>query len=195
MDDARLEALLFPHAPPLVTRHAEPDFAHLHQELKRKGVTLQLLWEEYAAAHPGQAYRYSQFCLLFMRFQGSLKRSMRQVHRAGDKLFIDYSGDKVAMINTFDRKHRSSSAESAARPAASLSMSFSVGHFVRSVPTSATTTTCKTLYSVCAGKVVRSLPPHIWARMPRRSLIWGALTPGRLRDLEDCHARRAHRRH
>ena len=51
MDDARLEALLFPRAPPRVTRHAEPDFAHLHQELKRKGVTLQLLWEEYAVAH------------------------------------------------------------------------------------------------------------------------------------------------
>ncbi len=99
MDDAKLEALLFPRAPPLVTRHVDPDFAHLHQELKRKGVTLQLLWEEYAVAHPGQAYRYSQFCLRFRRFQDSLKRSMRQVHRAGDKLFIDYSGDKVAIIN------------------------------------------------------------------------------------------------
>ncbi len=82
MDDAKLEALLFPRAPPLVTRHIEPDFGHLHQELMRKGVTLQLLWEEYAVAHPGQAYRYSQFCLLFKRFHGSLKRSMRQVHRA-----------------------------------------------------------------------------------------------------------------
>jgi hypothetical protein len=51
MDDGKLEALLFPRAPPLVTRHVEPDFAHLHQELKRKGVTLQLLWEEYAVAH------------------------------------------------------------------------------------------------------------------------------------------------
>ena len=57
MDDAQLEALLFPRGPPLVTRHAEPDFAHLYQELKRRGVTLQLLWEEYAEAHPGQGYR------------------------------------------------------------------------------------------------------------------------------------------
>jgi transposase len=46
MDDAKLEAVLFPRTAPLVGRHAEPDFAHLHQELKRKGVTLQLLWEE-----------------------------------------------------------------------------------------------------------------------------------------------------
>ena len=52
MDDAQLEALLFPHTPPLVTRHAQPDFAQLHRELKRKGVTLQLLWEEYACRPP-----------------------------------------------------------------------------------------------------------------------------------------------
>ena len=97
LDDAQLEALLFSRARPLVAQYVEPDFAPLHQELKRKGVTLQLLWEEYAAAHPGQAYRYSQFCLLFKRFQGSLKRSMRQAHRAGDKLFIDYSGHTVAI--------------------------------------------------------------------------------------------------
>ena len=99
MDEARLEALLFPHAAPALERHAAPDFAHLHQELKRKGVTLQLLWEEYAEAHAGQAYRYSQFCLLYRGFAQSLKRSMRQVHRAGDKLFIDYSGDTVPIIN------------------------------------------------------------------------------------------------
>src|SRR5437867_4444170 len=49
LDDAQLEALLFPRAPPLVTRHAEPDFAHLHQELKRKGVTLQL--PDWIASH------------------------------------------------------------------------------------------------------------------------------------------------
>jgi transposase len=100
LDDAQLEALLFPRARALVAQYVEPDFAQLHQELKRKGVTLQLLWEEYAAAHPGQAYRYSQFCLLFKRFQGRLKRSMRQVHRAGDKLFIDYSGHTVGIIDS-----------------------------------------------------------------------------------------------
>jgi transposase len=99
MDEARLEALLFPHAAPAVERRATPDFAHLHQELKRQGVTLQLLWDEYTTTHAGQAYRYSQFCLLYHRFAQSLKRSMRQVHRAGDKLFIDYSGDTVPVID------------------------------------------------------------------------------------------------
>jgi len=97
-DDAALEALLFPHSRVLVTAYAPPDFELIHQELKRKGVTLQLLWEEYSAAHPGGAYRYSQFCVHYHRFRDSLKRSMRQVHRAGDKLFIDYSGHTVPII-------------------------------------------------------------------------------------------------
>ena len=49
LDDAALEALLFPHSPALVAAYAPPDYALIHQELKRKGVTLQLLWEEYSA--------------------------------------------------------------------------------------------------------------------------------------------------
>jgi len=106
MDDAQLEALLFPRAAPHVERHAAPDFAQVHQELKRKGVTLTLLWEEYAAAHAGHAYRYSQFCWLYHRFVASLKRSMRQVHRAGDKLFIDYSGQTVALIDALSGEIR-----------------------------------------------------------------------------------------
>jgi transposase len=79
--------------------YAQPDYAHVHQELKRKGVTLQLLWEEYASAHGEQAYRYSQFCEHYKRFCGSLARSMRQVHRAGEKLFIDYSGTGIEVID------------------------------------------------------------------------------------------------
>ena len=99
LDDAALEALLFPHAPARATSYADPDFALIHQELKRKGVTLQLLWEEYRAAHPEGAYRYSQFCWHYGRFRERLKRSMRQVHRAGDKLFIDYSGHTLPLID------------------------------------------------------------------------------------------------
>src|SRR5436190_2711798 len=55
LDDAQLEALLFPHALARPTSYAAPDFALIHQELKRKGVTLTLLWEEYRAAHPDGA--------------------------------------------------------------------------------------------------------------------------------------------
>ena len=99
LDDAALEARLFPRAPALVAIHAPLDCGYLHQEMKRPGVTLTLLWEEYAHAHPGQAYGYSQFCLIYKTFRQSLKRSMRQIYRAGDKIFIDYSGDKAAIIN------------------------------------------------------------------------------------------------
>jgi predicted transcriptional regulator len=98
LDEAALERLLFPQ---VVQReqYTHADYAHVHQELKRKGVTLQLLWEEYHAAHGERAYRYSQFCWHYQRFQGSLARSMRQTHRAGEKLFIDYSGDTVPVIS------------------------------------------------------------------------------------------------
>lgn len=99
IDEAALEALLFTRATPAVERRAAPDLAHVHQELKRKGVTLMLLWQEYAAAHAGQAYGYSQFCLRYHRFAASLKRSMRQMHRAGEKLFIDYAGQTVPIID------------------------------------------------------------------------------------------------
>ena len=99
LDDAALEARLFPRAPGLVAAHAPPDCGYLHQEMKRPGVTLMLLWEEYAHAHPGQAYGYSQFCLLYKTFRQSLQRSMRQIYPAGEKIFIDYSGDKVTIID------------------------------------------------------------------------------------------------
>jgi len=98
LDDSALEALLFSKAPAPAGGYALPDFGHLHQELKRKGVTLMLLWEEYAAAHPEGAYRYSQFCSHYGRFREALKRSMRQVHRAGEKLLIDYCGSTVPIV-------------------------------------------------------------------------------------------------
>ena len=106
-DDAALEALLFAHPAAPAGGYAAPPFAHIHQELKRKGVTLMLLWEEYVAAHPEGAYRYSQFCWHYGRFRDRLKRSMRQVHRAGDKLFIDYSGDTLPIIDAASGEMRS----------------------------------------------------------------------------------------
>jgi transposase len=100
LDEAALERLLFPtSAPTSVPRYALPDGAYIHRELSRKGVTLQLLWEEYRAAHGERAYRYSQFCERYRAFRSRLARSMRQVHKAGDKLFIDYSGDTQSVID------------------------------------------------------------------------------------------------
>jgi len=98
LDERALEGLLFRQTAPRED-YAQPDFPYVHQELKRKSVTLQLLWEEYHATRGERAYRYSQFCVHYQRFRGGLARSMRQVHRAGEKLFIDYSGDTVAVID------------------------------------------------------------------------------------------------
>lgn len=78
-----------------------PDYGQVHLELRGKGVTLMLLWQEYCGQWAEDAalkpYRYSQFCENYRRFARTLKRSMRQVHRAGDKLFIDYAGPTVAL--------------------------------------------------------------------------------------------------
>src|ERR1700728_710503 len=98
LDEAGLEGLMY-RKPAPAERYAQPDYAVVHQELKRRGATLQLLWEEYEKAYGGSAYRYSQFCLHYHEYRGRLARSMRQVHRAGEKVFIDYSGDTVAVID------------------------------------------------------------------------------------------------
>jgi transposase len=76
-----------------------PDFAKIHQELKRKGMTLMLLWQEYTAAHAPAAYQYTRFCVLYREWRAKLKTSMRQTHRAGEKMFVDYSGQTVPIIN------------------------------------------------------------------------------------------------
>ncbi|MDQ0038502.1 transposase [Variovorax boronicumulans] len=82
------------------SHYVPPDYGRVHQELRRKGMTLMLLWEEHVAAHPGQpTYRYSQFCERYRRYALRLKRSMRQIHRAGEKLFVDYAGCTVELVD------------------------------------------------------------------------------------------------
>lgn len=78
-------------------RLAEPDWSVVARELKRKHVTLQVLWEEYNAAHP-DGYRYSRFCDLFRRWEGRLPLVMRQSHAGGERLFLDYAGDTVPVV-------------------------------------------------------------------------------------------------
>lgn len=101
-DDVGLERRLFPRAgrvPPDTSAFVTPDFATFHSQLKHKGVTLQLLWEEYHGLHGEVSYSYSQFCALYRAFRGTLKRSMRQTHHAGEKLFVDYCGPTVGVID------------------------------------------------------------------------------------------------
>ncbi len=94
MDDRALAECLFaPARPPSVTRPL-PDFAEVHRELRRPGVTLQLLQLEYKESHP-DGYEYSQFCNRYRLWQRHLDVVMRQEHRAGEKCFVDYAGQTV----------------------------------------------------------------------------------------------------
>lgn len=100
LTDERLEQRLFTRAGVKsgFRRRAEPDWAALARELKRPGVNLTVLWEEYRAAHP-DGYGYSRFCDLFREFERRLSPVMRQHHPAGDKVFVDYSGKKVPIVD------------------------------------------------------------------------------------------------
>src|SRR5204863_6787173 len=97
--DAVLEAKLFADAGTKQGyRHQiEPDWASIHRELKRKHVTLSILWDEYIARNP-EGYRYSRFCELFRSWEDKLSATMRQIDVGGDKLFVDYAGDTVPVI-------------------------------------------------------------------------------------------------
>jgi len=101
LDEAALARLLGLGAevPGRVRRYAAPDTAAMHQALKKKGVTLQLLWEEYRAAQGERGYRYAQFCVHYRAYRESLARSLRQTHRAGERLFVDYAGQTVPIID------------------------------------------------------------------------------------------------
>lgn len=98
LDDGALEVLLYPRGADSPRPRPLPDFAAIHQELKRTGVTLLLLWMEYLKNHPG-GYQYSQFCERYRRWARKLNPSMRQVHRAGEKAFVDFSGKKPTIVN------------------------------------------------------------------------------------------------
>jgi len=80
--------------PGVVELRPQPDFPAIHQELRRKGVTWQLLWEEHKEQH-GDGYQYGQFCEGYRRWRDTVEVSMGQVHRAGEKLFVDYAGQTV----------------------------------------------------------------------------------------------------
>ncbi len=104
MSETDLERRLFGSSK--VCTFARPDYGRIHQELHRKGVTLMLLWQEYSAQvgdehceqSPVKALRYSEFSENYRQFAKRLKRSMRQTHRAGEKMFIDYAGPTIALF-------------------------------------------------------------------------------------------------
>jgi transposase len=96
LDDGALEARLWMAGS--AAQRPFPDCSWIHTELRRPGVTLQLLHLEYLEKHP-DGYRYSQFCEHYRRCVKRQRRSMPQVHRAGEKLFVDYSGQKPHIVD------------------------------------------------------------------------------------------------
>ena len=101
LSEQELEQKLF--SPPLTIEapaKALPDFEYIYQELKthkKFNLTLDLLWQEYKEQHP-EGYQYSQFCELYRRYRGKLDYSMRQDHRGGEKLFVDY-GEGLKLVD------------------------------------------------------------------------------------------------
>ncbi len=101
IDETELERLLFPlpaHTDP--HQRVEPDWSYVHQELKHPDVTKILLWQEYKEKHP-EGYQYTRFCQLYNKWVGKLSLVMRQDHKAGEKLFVDYCGTTVPITDRY----------------------------------------------------------------------------------------------
>lgn len=98
IDDNELEKLLYPPAKKITpTEYGEIDWCYIHQELKRKHVTLLILWQEYKSKYP-QGIRYSWFCNQYRQWCAQLDTWMRQTHKAGEKCFVDYAGHKMPIV-------------------------------------------------------------------------------------------------
>ena len=117
-DDA-LEAALFPASCPALVNLPEPDWAYVTRELKRKGVTLQLLWQEYRTLHP-EGYGYTQFTVHYRRWLGVGALTYRNRHRAGDAMQVDYAGHKVTIFDPETGELREASILVAVLPASNL---------------------------------------------------------------------------
>ena len=98
LSDAELDRRLHPKLTPSRVARAEPDAARLHVELSRPGVTLELLHLEYLSEHP-DGFRYTAFCARYRRWRKRRAVWMRQVHRAGEKAFVDFSGKRPKVVD------------------------------------------------------------------------------------------------
>jgi transposase len=101
LDDSQLEARLYPPPPEVAPeRRPLPDWAVVHRELRRRNMTLALLWEEYRNGQGGQeGFGYSWFCAAYREWVGRLKPTMRQVHTAGERVFVDFAGHSMEVID------------------------------------------------------------------------------------------------
>ena len=100
LDDQQLAQLFYPESDTRSSSDFQcPDWVGAHKELKHKGMTKHLLWEEYTQAYPNRSYSYPQYCFLYQDWVKKQRRSMRQTHQAGDKLFVDYAGQTMPIVN------------------------------------------------------------------------------------------------
>ena len=98
MDDSALSLLLFPSEGRRSSKYPTPEFGKVHEELKKKGGTLMLLWQEYKERHT-EGHQYSRFCDLYRKWAKKLDLSLRQEYRAGEKLFVDFAGKTIPVID------------------------------------------------------------------------------------------------
>ena len=98
MTAEQLEALLYPNRGSSRRKIPQPNWKYIHKELRSKGVTLSLLWVEYRQEHP-DGYGYSQFCHRYRQWKKGLNPTMRQKHKAGEKLFVDYAGQTMRVVD------------------------------------------------------------------------------------------------
>ena len=99
LDDRQLALAIYPESDTRTSGSLQlPDWSVVYKELHFKSVTKQLLWEEYSQQYPNRSYSYAQYCYLYADWLKKQKRSMRQMHLAGDKLFVDYAGQTVPIV-------------------------------------------------------------------------------------------------
>ncbi len=106
IDDHQLEQMLYPKLPSVpADQRPVADWSYIHQQLRQKSVTLMLLWQEYKEQNP-HGYQYSQFCNLYRQWAAKIDPVMRQEHRAGEKMFVDYAGQTVSVYDLHGNQMR-----------------------------------------------------------------------------------------
>ena len=106
LDEAAVEHMLFPPVVHIDTdKRLMPPMDGIHQQLRKKSVTLQLLWYEYKQANP-DGYQYSQFCKRYHQWADKRDVCLRQTYRAGEKLFVDYAGQTIPIADSVTGKTR-----------------------------------------------------------------------------------------
>jgi len=105
LNNKELGSILYPPAQSAgAGKYAEPDVEYIHREMKKKGVTLTLLWEEYKEAHP-DGFMFTQFCKRYRDFRKQNDIYMRKVYKAGERVMVDWAGLTMSFTDKFGELH------------------------------------------------------------------------------------------